>query len=178
MCRTNTPQYRMLQRRREYEEYERYARKVFSSSQRIIIASHQRYMCVGTECKGGRLLPAAWEADHKRPLFQGGSNFYDFDKPDNPASNIQIICPTCHGLKTIREKQEFFATERRSKFNDKNFEMASSYYHREMGREKNFETAPREMGREKKLRSLDEFRFVKSETRNTREHPSQSPKVR
>ena len=119
----------MIKRYSEYETYNRHARKLFSPSQKITIACHQKYMCVGKGCNSKTLLPISWEADHKTPLFKGGSNFYDYDNPHNPESNIQIICPTCHGNKTVREKQEFYAIERVHKFNTYcHFEQADSFY--------------------------------------------------
>jgi hypothetical protein len=71
------------------------ARKIFSHSQRIIIASAQNYLCPGEVCQGNKQLPSTWELDHKIPLFMGG---------DNTLQNLWILRPNCHARKTQKER--------------------------------------------------------------------------
>ena len=82
-------------------------RKIFSEVQKRIIAYHQGYRCTGLLCKKHKLLPQTWELDHVTPLHQGGSNFYDFTNRHHPCNNLQVICPSCHSLKTQHEMMGF-----------------------------------------------------------------------
>ena len=119
----------MWKRREEYDTYYRHARKLFSESQKRVIACYQKYMCFGAACNGKVLLPTTWELDHKIPLFEGGSNEYPFDNPGPNKGNLVIICSSCHATKTQRERQEFFAKERNAKYGElEKFQMADDYY--------------------------------------------------
>ena len=69
-------------------------RKTFSDVTKRIIAHNQQYKCVGSVCAGHQLLPQTWEVDHIVPLHLGGSN---------QMSNLQLLCPNCHALKTQTE---------------------------------------------------------------------------
>ena len=106
-------------------------RKLFSEVQKRIIACRQGYMCLGDLCRGKRMLPETWELDHIKPLFQGGSNFYDFyhkgktgqvpelKETSGGPDNLQILCPTCHADKTQKERIRFYENERKYKYPDK-----------------------------------------------------------
>jgi 5-methylcytosine-specific restriction endonuclease McrA len=71
-------------------------RKAFSEVFKRIIACNQGYRCVGAVCKGIHLLPQTWELDHIEPISAGGSNH---------VSNLQLLCPNCHALKTQYENR-------------------------------------------------------------------------
>lgn len=57
------------------------------------VAAAQRWCC--RLC--GQILSAAYEVDHVRPLWNGGSN----RRP-----NLQALCANCHALKTLRETHQ------------------------------------------------------------------------
>ena len=76
----------------------RHKRKIFSHSQRIMLAAAQNYMCPGKLCNNLKLLPATWELDHKTPLFLGGTNNMD---------NLWLLCPNCHAEKTQNERVNY-----------------------------------------------------------------------
>jgi 5-methylcytosine-specific restriction endonuclease McrA len=119
----------MLKRREEYEKFHRHKRKLFSESQKRVIACYQDYHCFGSGCRGQVLLPTTWELDHKVPLFEGGSNFYPFDDPGPGKGNLVIICSKCHAAKTQKERQDFFAKERDAKYGQvEDFELADEHY--------------------------------------------------
>jgi len=82
-------------------------RKRLTPAQRIILAASQQYRCAMCDA----LLPSAWEVDHRVPLYDGGSNDW---------SNLHVICPVCHALKTQRE-----AIQREEK---KKFHSSSPYF--------------------------------------------------
>ena len=55
-----------------------------------VVAASQRWRC--GDCDD--LLPAAFQIDHRVPLWQGGPDRLD---------NLQALCPNCHAAKTQRE---------------------------------------------------------------------------
>ena len=55
-----------------------------------IVAARQAWRCAGCES----LLPAAFQIDHREPLWRGGPDHLD---------NLQALCPNCHAAKTQRE---------------------------------------------------------------------------
>lgn len=83
-------------------------RKQFSEVQKRLIAYRQNWCCTGELCKGQKSLGPNWNLDHIRPLFLGGSN---------EDSNVQILCPGCHALKTQTERITFFEIQRKPKVN-------------------------------------------------------------
>ena len=108
----------MLRRYHDYQLWHKSKRKKFTEVQKRVIACHQAYRCASSYCSQQK-LPETWELDHVRPLFLGGSNYYDFKDPSNPENNLQILCPLCHARKTQQEKREFLAQEKKHKFNQK-----------------------------------------------------------
>jgi 5-methylcytosine-specific restriction endonuclease McrA len=89
----------------------RHKRKGLSNVQRLILAHSQDYMCVGLVCKSKVMLPSSWQSDHIHPLWKGGSNTFIYKNGCIVASNFQIICGTCHNLKTQEEYVESLNTE-------------------------------------------------------------------
>ena len=120
---------KMLSRWNEHNNLLKHQRKFYSEVQKRKIAYHQKYLCVGELCESLKILPSEWEADHKIPIFEGGSNFYNFDDSNDPTNNIQIICSNCHAYKSSKEQVEFYALERRHKFADVKFVLAHDFYH-------------------------------------------------
>ncbi len=55
-----------------------------------LVAAAQAWRCAGCD----ELLPAAFQIDHRVPLWRGG--------PD-AADNLQALCPNCHAAKTQQE---------------------------------------------------------------------------
>ena len=123
----------MYQRYCDYVGMVTTKRKVFSEVQKRIVAADQKYMCTGPICDGEVLLTSLWELDHIKPLFQGGTNYYNFDNKHDIDNNLQVICPMCHSKKTQRERCGFFSKERRFKYGDTSdtFEFAESFYYQE-----------------------------------------------
>lgn len=78
-------------------------RKFLTGAQRVILAHSQRYRCVGSICRGKKLLPPTWEADHIQSLKSGGTNEFISKNGIVLRSNFQILCPNCHSLKTQTE---------------------------------------------------------------------------
>ncbi len=68
-----------------------------------MIAEQQNWACTGSECKGLLPLSSLWHLDHIIPLFQGGTNLPE---------NLQVLCSTCHNIKTQRERVDFFFEKR------------------------------------------------------------------
>ena len=58
--------------------------------QKKYVASKQKWKC--NSCQ--KLLDYSYEVDHIVPLYQGGNN---------TTSNLQALCPNCHGKKTIKD---------------------------------------------------------------------------
>jgi hypothetical protein len=56
------------------------------------VAASQKWKCVGCH----KLLPAAFDIDHRIPYQLGGRDAYD---------NLQALCPLCHALKTRMEQK-------------------------------------------------------------------------
>ena len=125
----------MINRYKVYKSFVKQQRRFFSEVQKRVIASRQSYKCFGAVCKGNRLLPATWELDHIKPLFAGGTNFFNFDPSQRiddqqeTVNNLQVLCAGCHALKTQHEKVIFFAEERKCKYNTPvKFVNANLYY--------------------------------------------------
>src|SRR5204863_1147714 len=78
-------------------------RKSFSEVQKRLIAARQDYKCPGVHCLGNISLPGQWDLDHIIPLFQGGSN---------ELNNLQVLCPSCHSVKSQQERVQFYYQER------------------------------------------------------------------
>ena len=132
----------MLRRYEEYTHDLKHKRKLFSEVQKRIIACHQKYKCVGQKCNGVTRLPENWELDHIIPLCQGGTNDYNFTPGGHQdrTNNLQIICPTCHALKTQHERSLFYAEERRHKFEEE--ELSTFIYADKYYKKKNSNTKP------------------------------------
>ena len=62
-----------------------------SESTKKYVAANQRWQCK----KCNNLLSAAYEVDHKVPLYKGGSNHI---------SNLEALCRNCHGVKTLQDR--------------------------------------------------------------------------
>ena len=58
------------------------------------LACSQKYKCA--ICN--EILPAEWQVDHIKPLFQGGSN---------EMINLQILCANCHARKSCEERANY-----------------------------------------------------------------------
>ena len=120
----------MLIRYQNYLRHVHTKRKLFSEVQKRVIACRQNYKCQGRLCRDQPFayLPETWELDHIIPLFDGGSNDYNFYNIPNYSkkNNLQIICPTCHADKTQKERMRFFELERHYKFNQENKAQSSS----------------------------------------------------
>ncbi len=78
-------------------------RKMFSEVQKRLIAAQQDWKCPGLLCHNERNLGGQWELDHIIPLFAQGSN---------DVSNLRILCPNCHRLKTQQERMQYFLDKR------------------------------------------------------------------
>jgi hypothetical protein len=68
-----------------------------------MIAEKQNWTCTGSECQGVVPLSSLWNLDHIVPLFKGGTNLPE---------NLQVLCSTCHNIKTQRERVDFFFEKR------------------------------------------------------------------
>lgn len=68
-----------------------------------MVAARQDWKCPGIHCLGNVSLPSTWEVDHVVPLFQGGSN---------EVTNLQVLCPLCHRIKSQQERVQFYYQER------------------------------------------------------------------
>jgi predicted restriction endonuclease len=62
-----------------------------SESVKKHIAAQQQWRCA--DCLS--LLPATYEVDHIKPLYQGGNN---------SMANLQALCRNCHGKKTLLDR--------------------------------------------------------------------------
>lgn len=78
------------------EEIKRSERQKIPDTWRYRLMWEQKYCCVGGLCQSTVLLPPVHHMDHKIALFKGGTNDYD---------NFQVLCPTCHDLKSREERE-------------------------------------------------------------------------
>ena len=62
-----------------------------SESMKKMVASEQQWKCLICQ----KILDYTYEIDHVVPLFKGGTN---------EISNLQALCRSCHGKKTLTEK--------------------------------------------------------------------------
>lgn len=72
-----------------------FKRKGVSADMKRRIGARQGWRCI--QCQ--QPLPAAFETDHRVPKSQGGSN---------DPSNLQAMCPNCHGEKTLNERMNLW----------------------------------------------------------------------
>ena len=73
------------------KENKKTKRKNLSQNVKKYVAANQRWQCK----KCNNLLSAAYEVDHKVPLYKGGSNHI---------SNLEALCRNCHGVKTLQDR--------------------------------------------------------------------------
>ena len=73
----------------------RRTRRTLHADVRNSVAFAQDWACVGLLCGGKRKLPPQFHVHHVVAHSQGGSD---------SASNLQALCPTCHGIYTQREQ--------------------------------------------------------------------------
>jgi len=82
------------------------ARKRPSAAVRATVAHRQDYKCAAC----GDKLPVAWHIDHAVPLSSPRWRDYICDASAtaaaNAISNLQALCPNCHGHKTLLESSE------------------------------------------------------------------------
>ncbi len=64
-----------------------------SEAVKKIVAARAKWRCE----KCAEMLPAAYEIDHKVPLWRGG---------EDAEPNLQALCNNCHGAKTQRESMQ------------------------------------------------------------------------
>lgn len=76
-------------------------KRSWGASEHKIIAAKQGWKCACCAI----MLPAAYECDHIKPLWDDGE--------DNFETNAQALCGSCHASKTQREN-----IERRARLND------------------------------------------------------------
>jgi len=74
----------------EIEKTKKLKRNVTESMKKMV-ASEQQWQCA--VCK--KVLDYTYEIDHVIPLFKGGTN---------EMNNLQALCRSCHGKKTITER--------------------------------------------------------------------------
>tara|TARA_B100000963_G_scaffold69120_1_gene57497 strand:- start:1864 stop:2403 length:540 start_codon:yes stop_codon:yes gene_type:complete len=65
-------------------------RGTLSAALSKVVAAAQRWRCNGCQ----QLLSAAYQIDHRIPLWRGG---------EDRVENLQALCPNCHAAKTQRE---------------------------------------------------------------------------
>lgn len=69
------------------------------------ILKRQKYKCAGKRCnKDLSKIPVHF--DHKKPLALGGSD---------TLRNIQALCPTCHAIKTRKDRDKIAKKKRKKK---------------------------------------------------------------
>ena len=68
---------------------------------RDYVLERQKYLCATPGCHG-----IAEEADHIRPLFQGGADTLE---------NLQGLCKSCHASKTAKERKIWAARPRKKR---------------------------------------------------------------
>lgn len=89
-------------------------RKYLTHYQKCLVAYSQNYMCVGPVCKGQRMLPPCWEADHITPLHHFPSNtslaqanlFRVSDTGEYEGGNWRILCANCHRMITCAQSSQ------------------------------------------------------------------------
>jgi len=90
-------------------------RKYWTEAVKRRVACSQGYLC--NICRIP--LPAAWQADHKIALQDGG---------DNSISNCQIICGNCHAEKTQLENIRARSRQKTIPKVSKYFDPTSPFY--------------------------------------------------
>jgi 5-methylcytosine-specific restriction endonuclease McrA len=150
----------MLARYKEYEDIVKHKRKLFTEVQKRKIACRQKYRCMGELClktnKKRKKLPEVWELDHIIPLFMGGTNYYNFDTKNDILNNLQIICSSCHAIKTQQEKIKFYSNERDNKYPQKDFVLAKDFYKSD---EESIDTIPEKSILEKRKFCFDDYKY-------------------
>jgi 5-methylcytosine-specific restriction endonuclease McrA len=126
----------MEKRFNDYRILSKQIRKQFTETHKREIAYRQKYMCVGAQCDGKKLLPPQWQIDHIKPLHVFLESFTvdrdidsnDFDKAfeeliekSNENTNLQAICINCHYRKTNQEMTELRKKEYEAKYGKRKF---------------------------------------------------------
>lgn len=71
-------------------------RRKISSDEKRMVGATQQWKCAICQ----QNLPSAYEVDHIKPLWKGGEDIM---------SNLQALCPNCHGEKTLRERMSVWS---------------------------------------------------------------------
>lgn len=66
-------------------------RRSWGAPEQKIVGARQFWRCAHCNC----LLPASYEVDHVKPLWEGGADCID--------TNAEALCNNCHGRKTQKE---------------------------------------------------------------------------
>lgn len=85
---------------------ERDERRSFNRSEQNEIWDRQKGRCVGKHCRHSLLRRSAVHYDHIKPWELGGKTI---------PSNGQALCPTCHSIKTNKDRLKKQAKARTSK---------------------------------------------------------------
>lgn len=91
---------------RKQKETERDTRRTFSPTQRNEIWDKQKGKCAGAHCRHASLLRSATHFDHIIPWEKGGKTV---------VSNGQAFCPTCHTLKSQKDRLRNVDKKRKTK---------------------------------------------------------------
>ncbi|MBI2664225.1 HNH endonuclease [Candidatus Woesearchaeota archaeon] len=94
------------------KETERDTRRAFSQTQRNEIWDRQKGKCAGSHCGHKPLLRSATHYDHIIPWEKGGKTV---------VSNGQALCPTCHSVKSNKDRLKNVDKKRNNKNNDNFF---------------------------------------------------------
>ncbi|MCX6818524.1 MAG: HNH endonuclease [Candidatus Aenigmarchaeota archaeon] len=94
------------------KEAERDTRRAFSQTQRNEIWDRQKGKCTGSHCGHKTLLRSATHYDHIIPWEKGGKTV---------VSNGQALCPTCHSVKSNKDRLKKVDKKRGNKSNDNLF---------------------------------------------------------
>jgi hypothetical protein len=93
------------------KEVERDTRRTFSQTQKNEIWDRQKGKCAGSHCEHKPLLRSATHYDHIIPWEKGGKTV---------VSNGQALCPTCHTLKSQKDRLKKVDKQRKSKKGNQN----------------------------------------------------------
>lgn len=94
------------------KETERDPRRAFSQTQRNEIWDRQKGRCAGLHCGHKPLLRSATHYDHIIPWEKGGKTI---------VSNGQALCPTCHSVKSNKDRLKNVDKKRKNNRTDNLF---------------------------------------------------------